>query len=174
MSDKKLTLSIEVNQDDNIIGLRPTKDFFKSAHIHRSAHLLVFNSKGELLLQKRAETKKAYPDVWDNSVAGFVDDGESYYDCVLRETREELGITVNPTHLFHYTFFDDIYKAHKEVYSVKHDGPFKMAKREISALKWLSLTELKKQMAQRPTDFCPPFVECMRIYFQKYGIKPVY
>jgi isopentenyl-diphosphate delta-isomerase len=166
-------LSIEVDKDDNIIGLMPTKDFFRSNHIHRSAHLLLFNSKGELLLQKRTETKKAYPNVWDNSVAGFVDEGESYYDCVLRETREEIGVAVKPRPLFHYIFFDNIYKAHKEVYSARYDGPFDMSKREISELKWISLAELKKKIAERPTDFCPPFVECMRIYFQKFGIKPV-
>jgi len=60
--------------------------------IHRVAHVLVFNDAGELYLQKRSSTKDVQPGMWDTSVGGHVDSGESYERAAMREMHEELGI----------------------------------------------------------------------------------
>ncbi|MBN2459224.1 NUDIX domain-containing protein [Candidatus Woesearchaeota archaeon] len=59
---------------------------------HRAVHIWVYNSKGELLLQKRAKKKKYYPGLWDISAAGHVSAGQSYQEAAQRELFEELGI----------------------------------------------------------------------------------
>lgn len=61
--------------------------------LHPVVHLHVFNSRGELYLQKRPLWKDIQPGRWDTAVGGHVDWGESVEEALRREVREELGIT---------------------------------------------------------------------------------
>jgi isopentenyldiphosphate isomerase len=54
--------------------------------------VLVFNSQGEVYLQRRSATKDTYPNRWTTSCSGHVDAGEDYDTAVLREMAEELGL----------------------------------------------------------------------------------
>lgn len=95
-------LLTQVTDDDEIIGpvLRSLVHGNPSL-IHRSVHVLVFNSNGKLLLQKRSMLKDTQPGKWDTSVGGHVGFGQSYLEAAHRETEEELGITLkNPQLLY--------------------------------------------------------------------------
>ena len=61
--------------------------------MHRSVHILVFNSQVNLFLQKRSLIKDENPGLWDTSAAGHLDSGEDYLNCAKRELKEELGIS---------------------------------------------------------------------------------
>lgn len=60
--------------------------------LHPVVHLHVFNSAGDIYLQKRPEWKDIQPGKWDTAVGGHIDFGESPDDALRREVREELGI----------------------------------------------------------------------------------
>ena len=60
--------------------------------LHPVVHLHVFNSKGEVYLQKRPEWKDIQPGKWDTSVGGHLDYGETPEQALVREVREELGM----------------------------------------------------------------------------------
>jgi isopentenyldiphosphate isomerase len=64
----------------------------KSMFLHPVVHLHLFNSKGELFLQKRAKTKDLLPGKWDTSVGGHVSPGEDSEEALKREAEEELGL----------------------------------------------------------------------------------
>src|SRR5208282_2515326 len=70
--------------------------------LHKVVHVLVFNSSGELLLQKRSLSKDVQPGKWDTSVGGHVSAGEDIYSAVYREMEEELGVTCEPGLLYSY------------------------------------------------------------------------
>jgi mutator protein MutT len=53
----------------------------------------VFNSKGEIYLQRRPDWKDIQPGKWDTAVGGHIDYGETPEEALRREVREELGIT---------------------------------------------------------------------------------
>ena len=76
--------------------------------LHPVVHLHVFNSEGQLYLQKRPDWKDIQPGKWDTAVGGHVDLGESIHEALLREVQEELGITdFQPQQLPHYVFQSD-------------------------------------------------------------------
>ena len=81
-----------VDANDQVIGQQPRSEVHRLGLRHRAIHLLVFNAKGELFLQKRSMKKDCFPGTWDSSVSGHVDAGEEYGACALREPREEIGL----------------------------------------------------------------------------------
>ena len=82
-----------VDEKDNVIGKATRGEVHENPRlIHRSVGVAVFNSKGELFLQKRTATKDTDPLLWTISCSGHVGLGDSYEETAVRELAEELGI----------------------------------------------------------------------------------
>ncbi|MDZ7798809.1 MAG: NUDIX domain-containing protein [Patescibacteria group bacterium] len=162
--------NLEVNKNDQIIGKRPRKDFYTGQYIHRASHLILFNSKNQILLQKRVKTKKWFPNLYTFSVAATVSE-ESYKDCLKREIPEEIGISIPIKFLFKYPFFDKTDKAFHAVFISKSDKKIKPDKREISEIIWLTPQKLKQDLKANPKKYTPPFRKGMEIFFTQYYKK---
>jgi len=159
--------NIEVDKNDNVIGLRPRDDFYTGKYIHRSSHLILFNSKNEILIQKRASTKKLYPNLYTYSTSGGVQN-ESYEDCIKREVKEEIGISIPMRYLFKYPSFDKIDKAFRAVFVGKSDNKIKPDNREMTEIKWISVNELKEDIKENSNKYTFPFVIGMGKYFAEF------
>ena len=83
-----------VNERDEVVGQAPRREVHARHLRHRAVHILVFNSAGEVYLQKRSMVKDLSPGLWDSSCSGHVDAGEDYDTAAGRELGEELGLTV--------------------------------------------------------------------------------
>ena len=82
--------------DGNKTGIINSKlNAHKEGLWHISAHVWIYRPDGHILLQKRAAHKETFPSMWDISVAGHIDAGESPLEGALREIREEIGIRVD-------------------------------------------------------------------------------
>lgn len=89
-------LSMGQNSTGKMVFVKNGRILKKMAHIegapHMAAHIWIFNSKGEVLIQKRSSTKDSYPDLWDISAAGHISSGETMLDGAMREMVEEIGL----------------------------------------------------------------------------------
>ena len=76
-----------VDRDNRPIGALTRRLMREQGLIHRAAYILVFNTAGELFLQKRTLTKDIYPGYWDMAAGGVVLAGESYEAAARREAQ---------------------------------------------------------------------------------------
>ena len=98
-----------VNERDEVIGQAPRREVHARGWWHRAVHVLVFNARGEVFLQKRSLKKDSAAGKWDSSSAGHLDTGEDYDPAAVRELREELGIEVAGNCLGAFTFASHAY-----------------------------------------------------------------
>lgn len=81
----------------------------KDTPLHRGFSLFIFNPKGELLLTRRALTKKTFPGVWTNTVCGHPGVGERPLAAAKRRLQEELGMIaddIEEVTVYRYQFAD--------------------------------------------------------------------
>ena len=82
MADELIDICDESN---NLTKIQKMKSYAHKAGLwHRTAHIWIYNSKGNILLQLRAKEKLLYPDMWDISAAGHVSAGEDPTTSGLR------------------------------------------------------------------------------------------
>lgn len=149
-----------VNENDEVIGQCPRREVHRLGHKHRAVHVLVFNSRGEVFLQKRSMSKDTHPGVWDSSSSGHVDTGEDYDACAIRELREEIGLIIDraPTRLFKIDACVETGQEFVWVYRTEAAGPFTLHPEEIERGEWFALEYVTQWATRTPQDFAPAFV----------------
>ena len=149
-----------VNERDEVIGRLPRPQVHREGHKHRAVHVLVFNARGEIFLQKRSMTKDTFPGAWDSSASGHVDSGEEYDACATRELREELGLSAEapPVRLFKIAACDATGQEFCWVYRLVSEGPFVLHPEEIERGEWFTPARVNELIQRHPGDFASGFV----------------
>lgn len=112
-------------------------------------HVCVFDRQGRLLIQQRAQSKFIFPNLWDVSVGGGVDAGETSRQGAEREFREELGVPLDLSGLrpsITVNFgggFDDFYILTRDL----EPEDLTLQKEEVLAVRWASLKEILLMLA---------------------------
>jgi len=148
-----------VDENDEVIGIQPRTEVHDRQLLHRAVHILVFNHRQELLLQKRSAWKDREPSKWDSSAAGHLEPGETYAAAAVRETEEELGIRPALTPLGKIRACSNTGQEFVEVFTARHDGPFIAPPSEIEETLFLPLPLIRTWLHTRPQDFAPGFHE---------------
>ncbi len=107
-------------------------------------HVCIFNQKGEMLIQQRQPFKRGWSNLWDITVGGSAVSGDSSQSAAERETREELGLSIDltdvrPTMTIYFEHgFDDYYVLTQEV----DLNALQLQEEEVQAVRWASLEEI--------------------------------
>jgi isopentenyl-diphosphate Delta-isomerase len=95
---------ILVDETDTPLGKMEKMEAHRKALLHRAFSVFIFNSKGEMLLQRRAPGKYHSPGLWTNACCSHPRPGEETHSAALRRLKEELGITTTLKKLFDFTY----------------------------------------------------------------------
>lgn len=155
-----------VNEKNQVLGtMSKLEAHSKNTPLHRGISLFLFNSQGELLLQKRNKKKKTWGGVWSNSVCGHPLIDETPIDTAKRRLYYELGIKNAEIEV---ALPDYRYRVEKNgvveneicpvMIGISNDIP-KPNPKEVEAIKWISWKEWLNEIKNNPDSYSPWAVE---------------
>ncbi len=155
-----------VDTFDRPLGAIVRREARKTGHNFRVAHLFVFNSAGELLVQQLAASRERNPLAWGSSVAAYLFAGESYDEAIRRRTAQELGRHIEPVSFLGRTRMQDG-RSEKFIglFRASDDGPFTIDRGHIASVEFLPIATITRMMATGERAFTPTF----RHLFSFYG-----
>jgi len=162
-----------VDESDRVIGREARAEVHRRGLLHRAVHVLVFNSRGELFLQKRSKGKDTFPGAWDSSSSGHLCCGEEYDACAVRELQEEIGLrpAQSPEGLFKVEACAETDQEHVWVYRCFSDGPVALNAEEVETGEWFSPDKVTRWVIENPGDFASAFRKIWKLYRERYETK---
>lgn len=130
--------------------------------LHLAFSCWLFNVEGQLLVTRRALSKKAWPGVWTNSVCGHPQLGESNEEAVIRRCRFELGVEITPPSpvfaAFRYRATDSNGIAENEVcpvFAARMTSALVPNSDEVMDYQWCDLAAVLRGIDATPWAFSP-------------------
>lgn len=147
-----------VNPEDEVLGLMEKQQAHINGLLHRAFSVFLFNSKGEMLLQKRASGKYHSPNQWTNAVCSHPREDETYIDGAKRRLQEELGIEAELSEKFNFIYKADVGAGLWEheldhVFTGVYEADFHLNQNEVEEVRFISIEDLDKEMAENPENF---------------------
>ena len=137
----------ELTGRDHVRGEEVPQGFY-----HLVVHIWIRNSKGEYLISQRSADRPAYPLMWE-CVGGSVTKGEDSLTGALRETKEEVGLTLSPEdgklvysvvgRVVNGVKFRDIV----DVWLFEYDGPVSLEQattKEVAQTVWMTKKQIQE------------------------------
>lgn len=154
-----------VDEEGKVVGAATRGECHDGSKLlHPVVHLHVFNSRGEVYLQKRPEWKDIQPGKWDTSVGGHIDYGETPEQALGREVNEELGITdFVPERVGMYVFESRRERELVYVHRTNYDGPIRPSAEELDGGRFWSMDEIRDAIGQE--IFTPNFESEFQRFF---------
>ena len=155
MSIEKVIL---VDENDNQVGLMPKLEAHQKGLLHRAFSIFIFNSKYELLLQKRASSKYHSGGLWTNTCCSHPREGEEILDAANRRLIEEMGIETSLRKVH-----DFIYKAELDndltehefdhvFYGIYNEDPI-INEDEADDFKWIDMDSLNEDIKTNGNNY---------------------
>lgn len=161
---------ILVDEQDKEIGLMEKMQAHKEGRLHRAISVFIFNNKGELLLQRRADSKYHSGGLWTNACCTHPRQGESVKAAALRRLKEEMGMEANLKKAFAFVYnakLDHGMTEHEydHVFIGTSNAKPEPNEHEVSGWRYVSPDVLDKEMKLEPQKFTEWFRICYNDYF---------
>lgn len=155
MKDVQDEQFIVVNEKDEIVGYKTRYEcHHNKSYIHRAVDVVLYNSEGKIVFQKRSMQKDLYPGYYALSATGHVSKGETYEQTAQRELQEEMGVANIP--LKRITTF--LIPAKNEVEMVAlftgiYNGSYSYPLDEVESIHYFSPSEIRSLKKITPSSF---------------------
>jgi isopentenyl-diphosphate Delta-isomerase len=155
---------ILVDEQDREIGTAPKLQAHVEGALHRAFSVFVFNSAGEVLLQRRANDKYHSGGLWTNTCCSHPRPGEATLDAACRRLEEEMGMKLPLQRVFSFRYrsrFEDGLWEHEldHVFIGYSDEDPVPDQREVGAWRWVPVEQIAREMASDPDRFTVWFRE---------------
>ncbi len=161
---------IVVDKNDIVIGPMDRDEATAKELIQRIVRIFVFDEKERVYLQRRSKGKEIFPDTWDPSASGHVDEGETYIIAAKRELKEEVGIQRKSlTRIVKY-YSDEVYKdLHIRMFNVLyttelHKDTIRLNEREVSRGAWFYPQKVDEMIRKAPKEFATGCITAWKKY----------
>ena len=149
---------ILVDKDDNEVGTMEKMEAHRKGELHRAFSVLVFNSKGEMLLQKRAKSKYHSGGLWTNACCSHPLPGEKMEATIKRRVQEEIGIDITPTFSYKFLYktpLDQNLIEHEldHVFVAEYNDQPRLNSAEAEDWKYVSLAWLREDVNENPATY---------------------
>ncbi|PCI90545.1 hypothetical protein COB18_00475 [Candidatus Kaiserbacteria bacterium] len=151
------------DENDNVLGSGTKEDVWKKGIWHRVVRVYLINSKGEVLITRRAASLVSCPGKWNDSASGHVDEGETYQQAALRELNEEVGISgiylrkISKIKCSETDESEKIKNRFTTIFTGQYDGEVNFNPSEVEQIRWVHLRELKDLVKEQSGDFTEGF-----------------
>lgn len=148
-----------VDENNQAIGQAPKLLAHQTPLLHRAFSVIIFNSKGQSLLQRRAMTKYHSPGKWSNTCCSHPQPGEATPEAAERRLQEELGFTTGLTERFSFIYkFEDKESGlweheYDTVYTGLYDETISMNEAEVMSVQWIDSDALDQWITKEPEAF---------------------
>lgn len=154
----KMEHVILVDRNDNELGTLEKMEAHQKGLLHRAFSVLLFNSKGELLIQKRSATKYHSAGLWTNTCCSHPRPNEPIVKAVQRRLKEEMGIHVQLEYAYKFQYqvaLENGLVEHEldHVYIGLFNGEPAINSQEVESWKYAQVADIKKEMTKNPEAF---------------------
>lgn len=151
-------LLILVDENDKELGALGKLPVHQKGLLHRAFSIFIFNSRGELLLQQRADGKYHSEGLWTNTCCSHPRQSEEISEAVHRRLKEEMGMQCHLNFQFSFIYkmsFANGLTEHEldHVYFGRSDSHPLPDKNEVKNWKYMSLAKLKMEIESKPHHF---------------------
>jgi isopentenyl-diphosphate delta-isomerase len=149
---------ILVDEKDLAVGTMEKMEAHRKGELHRAFSVVVYNSKGEILLQKRAKTKYHSGGLWTNACCSHPQPNESMAEATARKLKQEMGIGLHLDFAFKFIYqikLDRNLVEHEydHVFTGLFDGEPVVNAEEVEDWRFVNLASLRKDVAQNPDSY---------------------
>lgn len=147
-----------VNEKNEQIGSMEKMLVHQQGLLHRAFSIFIFDSSGNMLLQKRSLNKYHGAGLWTNACCSHPAPGEEIYDAAERRLVEELGFSTDLKEIFSF-----IYHSHVEngliehefdhVFVGQYEAPLQINSKEVADYKYLNMEKIKLEINNKPEMF---------------------
>jgi isopentenyl-diphosphate delta-isomerase len=158
-----MEMVVLVDENDKELGTEEKlKAHQDGGKLHRAVSAFIFNSKGKMLLQKRAYSKYHAPGLWSNACCTHPRPGETPEEAVHRRLREEMGFDCLMKEVLGTVYEADVGRGLTErefdhLFVGIFDGRLAPNREEVSDFRWSKLEELKAGVKNNPAHYAPWF-----------------
>lgn len=157
---------ILVDEGDAPIGTAGKLEAHERGVLHRAFSVFLFNSAGEVLLQRRAAGKYHGGGLWSNSCCGHPRPGEATDAAARRRLREEMAIDTPLERVYAFTYraeMGDGLTEHEidHVFTGRTEGDPHPDPDEVAAWRWSSVAQIHAELERDPTSFTPWFPQAL-------------